>query len=97
MPLRETHPIAIPVIPEEQAHTYGLSLQRVLPIHYVSQHPYQYLCWAACGQMAFSNFGKVHPLCELAGWNSGGNCCGAAPMPSPCVKPGGLYSAHQGR
>lgn len=84
MPLRERNPIAIPVADEHGPHPYGFAVQRLLPIHYVSQHPYQYLCWAACGQMAFSNFGKAVPLCQLASWNSGDDCCVGGPMPGPC-------------
>lgn len=83
MPLRETNLIAVEPGPALDIYGAGPG-DRVLPIARVSQRPYHYLCWAACAQMAFSNFGRDIPMCTFAGWKAGGNCCGTSPMPQPC-------------
>lgn len=65
----------------------------MLPVPYVSQGSARYLCWAACAEMLFRYIRSLNPafeirttICELAGINSGRDCCGR--FEPPCDRPG---------
>lgn len=81
VPLRETEVIKVPFVAGLNTYTGSI---RMLQIPYVSQRPHQFLCWAACGEMAFSNFGRAIRMCELASSRSGQDCCGGGSMRLGC-------------
>jgi hypothetical protein len=69
-------PLAAPLLPEDDPRAV------TLPVPYVSQEPYDNLCWAACCSMVFQKFGlSTVALCSLATEAFGRDCC-SSPDPS---------------
>lgn len=78
MPLRAEKLTPVPVARPSwlERVLLGKKNTRVLDIRYVSQRPYQSLCWAACGEMVLSTVGRSVAMCAFAGWRTGRDCCG---------------------
>lgn len=56
----------------------------LLPIPYISQSETNW-CWAACGEMLFSHYGRVpHTQCDLASSQFGLACCPSPGAPAAC-------------